>query len=1218
MNEVLKMSRKTLTATVVAATIAWSIGLSSLVAPLTARAAASGSLVKASLPAVYYVGSDAKRYVFPNEKTYKTWYSDFSSVQTITDAELAAMPIGGNATYKPGVKMVKITTDPKVYAVDKGGALRWVKTEALAVALYGADWNKKIDDVPDAFFTNYTVGSDVAASSDFVPATATAAASSINADKSLASGGSGTLTGVSAMLSSSGPAGGVLPKGATQVNFLKFDVKNGTSASVTLDSLTVHRTGAGTSADFANVYVYDGASRLTTGRSVNSSSNDSTFGGLNLTLAAGETHTLWIAADMATGAGAGNTNAFQLTALSSGASAVAGLPLAGPTFTGASASSGSVTISRSGSSPLSNVKAGGLKQKIAEFQLLAGASEDVNFTKIALFRGGAVSRDNVTNIVLTQAGTTVATATGFDSHDRVALMLSTPMLIERGNTKTFEVWADIGASARAGTSETILTYLDQNTDLLAVGATYGYGVQVDSGTTGTYNGTSCALGAGNCSSTRVEGGQLTVTFNGPAAKNVGINAKNVELYNFTMAAQSNLEIRNLRTQITWAQGSGNALTTTNGLVDTSGVAAANFKNIKIVDTASSATVAGPKDVDTAGNDTTQALVYTETINLSAGQSRTFKVLADVANQSVLANNTVRFDLSAFGASDVRNLDNSTYIATTDIVPNSGTNGNADTLVANSVTVAAASTPVTQNMIQGSQGVALAGFTLKAGDAGDMKVSSITLQGQINSDDGSSCTASPNSTWVNGQQTAACASVATLVQSVKLWNGSTQLGATKSPAASSGVGLGGTVTFDSLGLTVPQGQTVTLTLTGNLASGQTAANMPDRLRWQVTAANQVSATDKDGNSSTALGSFAVSAPGGNGIVVQAAGSVTVTLAPDDTDSEAGIAVGGSSNVVLGKYKFSATNEELKLTKARVTTAGAAGISNLSLYDGSTLVGGPVSPDFGGTADFTGVNFVIPKDGTKVLTVKANLNSVSTSGVTSGTVVTVTLDAAANFEVRGTSAGSNTLLTTFAGTPLAANVKVMRKSKPTITLVALPSSVLTAGSPVVMRFTISADAAGDVSVKHINLTVTKNSASGTLAVTGGGVTDIRRVGDSTNLAGVSDLTSGVLSETLNNEEVIAAGTSRTYDVRLTVAGTLSNGDSVASNLAGDGAVAGTTTGLPAGANPAFTVNSVATAFGWSDMSASAHTDGGATYTGATADFASGRYLKVLPSDSQTLSK
>lgn len=116
------------------------------------------SLIRASLPTVYYCGTDGKRYGFPNEKTYFTWYSDFSKVVTISDAQLASIPLAGNVTYRPGVRLVKIASDPKTYAVSRGGLLRWVESEAIAISLYGSTWNKFIDDVPDVFFTNYKVG----------------------------------------------------------------------------------------------------------------------------------------------------------------------------------------------------------------------------------------------------------------------------------------------------------------------------------------------------------------------------------------------------------------------------------------------------------------------------------------------------------------------------------------------------------------------------------------------------------------------------------------------------------------------------------------------------------------------------------------------------------------------------------------------------------------------------------------------------------------------------------------------------------------------------------------------------------------------------------------------------------------------------------------------------------------------------------------------------
>ncbi len=126
--------------------------------------------------AVYYVGSDGKRHAFPNEKVYYTWYANFDSVKVITALKLASIPLGANVTYKPGEKMVKFTTDNKVYAVAKGGVLRWVVSENAAVELYGANWSKKIDDISDAFYVNYKFGNNASGLTDFNPTSIKASA----------------------------------------------------------------------------------------------------------------------------------------------------------------------------------------------------------------------------------------------------------------------------------------------------------------------------------------------------------------------------------------------------------------------------------------------------------------------------------------------------------------------------------------------------------------------------------------------------------------------------------------------------------------------------------------------------------------------------------------------------------------------------------------------------------------------------------------------------------------------------------------------------------------------------------------------------------------------------------------------------------------------------------------------------------------------------------
>lgn len=122
----------------------------------------SGSLIKtAKVSAVYYCGADGKRHAFSNDKLYFTWYQSFTGILTITPEKLAAIPLGKNVTYRPGVKLVKFQTNLKIYAVGKNGMLRWVPSPELGAALYGVDWNKKVDEVSDAFFMDYIIGDPV-------------------------------------------------------------------------------------------------------------------------------------------------------------------------------------------------------------------------------------------------------------------------------------------------------------------------------------------------------------------------------------------------------------------------------------------------------------------------------------------------------------------------------------------------------------------------------------------------------------------------------------------------------------------------------------------------------------------------------------------------------------------------------------------------------------------------------------------------------------------------------------------------------------------------------------------------------------------------------------------------------------------------------------------------------------------------------------------------
>ena len=153
----------------------------------------NGHLIKGtSWTTVYYLGPDGKRYVFPNDKTYLSWFDTFTYVKQIADAELIKTPLGGNVTYKPGVRLIKVDTDPKVYAITRGGVLRWIKTEEVAEQLYGKDWSTKVDDLPDSFFTNYKEGQTVLTFNDFSPESEVKNTTGIDQDKGLMATASST------------------------------------------------------------------------------------------------------------------------------------------------------------------------------------------------------------------------------------------------------------------------------------------------------------------------------------------------------------------------------------------------------------------------------------------------------------------------------------------------------------------------------------------------------------------------------------------------------------------------------------------------------------------------------------------------------------------------------------------------------------------------------------------------------------------------------------------------------------------------------------------------------------------------------------------------------------------------------------------------------------------------------------------------------------------
>ena len=86
-------------------------------------------------------------------------FTFFCSTDSVPADQLSGLVIGGNVRLREGAYLIKIQSDPKTYAVEPDGLLRWVQTEAQAKALYGTAWNTRVRDVDVSLFADYRIGS---------------------------------------------------------------------------------------------------------------------------------------------------------------------------------------------------------------------------------------------------------------------------------------------------------------------------------------------------------------------------------------------------------------------------------------------------------------------------------------------------------------------------------------------------------------------------------------------------------------------------------------------------------------------------------------------------------------------------------------------------------------------------------------------------------------------------------------------------------------------------------------------------------------------------------------------------------------------------------------------------------------------------------------------------------------------------------------------------
>lgn len=1065
MDNTLSMGRRVLSAVVATFTILWAAGAAAFVVPQTANAAEAGDLIRGtSFSTVYFYGYDGSRYIFPNEKTYDTWFNGFSGVEMLSDAAVAAIPPAGNVVYRPGSRWIKIDTAAETYAVGRDGMIHWVETEEVATGLAGSDWNQNIDDVPDAFFDNYTEGvslteaevwdgalymedgeyyvswdgnahmltsaarsandledrffldgADIDASAldagddftGFVCDLSDASQSGMCEDEPVVVVGGDLMVS----LASTTPASALVPDAASRVTATtwKFTADDATE----LAGLTVTYNGLADEDVIADngVYLYEGAERLANGKDLNASTKTATFASLDLDFAAGETKYISVVVDMVDADGVAPNSTLEGTfrfglanadAVNTDGTASGSFPLWGNTHEVIDTAVAGLEVTPAGSVPTVQTL-GSSDATIARFEL-ESPDEDIEVNAIGLTVEGDAKASEHSDYALYQGGDMVAEGE-FLRDDLVLFVFDEPFLLEDGDSRIFEARATIGGEK----DDTIVVFIESAADVDATDLDTGFGAAVDVTAYDT---------EGEGTEITIEGGSITLAFNGPQANDVRNTAQNHEFFSFTMTAEEYTEVNELTFTV-----DGDDLFDDNAVTGDPDQPNA-LEDIRLVN-ADTGSLIGSLELSGADDDD-QELTFDDEFTLNAGDTITLAITADLNEDVVEEGDTFIFDLRKAGQTGAAWQFEDGDDAITDVIPDGGLTGKVQTAVASGLTVDMANTPNGEvTIVRGTEDVEVAAFTFDAADGEDINVTSIT----VTADDGD---ADPR----------------TFISSCVLYDATSDeyVGTLESPDAN------GEMLFNGFTWTLEGGEEYVLSVMCDFSDVEAAG---EEFFFSILA-NDVTASEATGGSVDVAGLPQNDTGADVTIIVNDAGTLDVTVAAGSRPAAQLVQAG--TTVMTSAFRFDATREDFtveKLTIEDAANATESPISSVTLMWGED--GEATATMSGNEAEFDSLGLEIGANDSVTVEVWATISDLrdprGTGFADSNDFIDleiVTDDGDDDtFEARGQS---GVLDTTVAATTTS-RTHVVRETIPELSAGTVDSTFLDNGEAEVFTFTVN---------------------------------------------------------------------------------------------------------------------------------------------------------------------
>jgi hypothetical protein len=845
------------------------------------------------------------------------------------------------------------------------------------------------------------------------------------------------------------PAPGLFGESFSSRPFTKLTFTASADADITVNILTVERTGQGNDAAFSGVIALDedGVRMGTT----------KTFGSdhrLKLsdkfTVKAGQTRIITLAGDSDSDQNdyLGQQVSLSLVGLESTADSVtAAYPLTGSLMTvNSTLSIGSVTLERGPSDPGSGPtkEVGTTGYIFSALKMTAGSNEDVLVKSVKWNQSGSAATADLANIKVYLGGVAYDAVVSEDGKYYTA-KFGGGVKIDKGGNKEVYIKGDIVS----GSNRTVDFDLYRAADLQVSGLTYGYGITPsytvaddttdDDGDLQTNNPNFDAYQA-----TIGQGSMTVEKAVSVAAQNIALNLGTQPLGGFVVDVKGEaISVAAMNFDASAVSSAATGVT-----LDTNDII-----NVTLYDE-NGAVVAGPVDGVAGGNN---AIRFTDTVTFPVGRhTYTLKGKLSTADSTAWTNN------DTVAASTTPSSDWTTVrgVSTGQSVTPGGGTITMSTMTVKSADLVVTLSPDTnasatgQNVVAGTNAYNFTKYILDASGSGeDVRVTQMALRVAIGT-----------------------ANTADDMTNCQLWDSNAALNTgtnVVNPANSDASGDTKTFTLDS-GLVIAKGTVKTLALKCNLTA---AALASQTYGWGITnaTASVVSSGMTSGTSLTET----ITADNGRTITARASGTVSFTL--DSSSPALKWVQAGATDQTLAVFRFDALYEDIRLDtlplQLATSTAGGAdgaGVANASntpsdltmvtVWDGSTKVGEAIfsASDFA-TATLTGV--VVPKDAQKLLTVKGDLAAIAIGGAAKpGHLVMVNYDANSSADETnlgavgvGISSGSTVAA---GGSDSATNGARLVKAIPTVTKLSLASQKFsnTTGQSM-YRFKVAAPSGGN---------------------------------------------------------------------------------------------------------------------------------------------------------------